>query len=467
MENNMKLFKYLLPVAVAVCGLVTSAASATEYYHSWDQFNERDYEDVVDFIKTKRIIPVNEKGCDLMISGDIRGEWFNIKEKHDGIRRRGRNALRSFEVFEGAPIPENLFDAEFNLMFDYKGNCTWAVAHVRFDNPAGIDHGRVCCNETNRIFDNGQVTLANTPEVECVGIDNTVYGDPDGCHGSGRCNNVCLWKAYFGYNIFEECNSRLDIEVGRRPLWDIFDSRIQFRNRFDGVLFRYTNAFDCVADFYINLGVFVIDYTTDHYGWVIETGLLDICDYGFDFKYSFINWKKSGQGGCNRCNRDDPWGMRHQVSQFTLYYHLDPEWLCTKAKLYGAFLWNHAAKKHIEYNFKRANIAYYVGFNVGEVRCEGDWYLDINFQVCQAGAIPDCDVSGIGRGNALNRPITLPGQGVLHGNVNYRGFRIEGLYALTDNLALNPKYAYSVAADNDIGGKNTLGWWELELIYAF
>lgn len=441
----MKLLRYLMPVAVA-CG-ITATASAAEF-SSVDEFNERDFEAVTDFIKTKRMVPLADKGCDLMISGDIRVEWENIKEKHAGVNRRGRAAESQLYWNNGAPYGSNQFDVEFNLMIDYKAGCTWAVAHLEFDNNAGIDVNNWYCDGfESKAVDSGGNT-ANAP------------GDPYGCHGSGSNNNLALRKAYFGYNVFEECGCRLDIEVGRRHFYDAFDSRVQFRSRFDGVLFRYSNDFECTGDFYANVGFFVIDDAVDHWGWVAEVGLLDICDYGFDLKYSYIDWAKDG---CNRCHKHDPYGMSHKVHQLTAAYNFDPEWLCSRAKIYGAVLYNHDAKKSAQIT-KDKDWGWYVGFLVGDVRCEGDWSFDINYQWVEANVIPDCDVSGIGRGNARGVPITVNNA---HGNTNFKGWRMEALYALTDNLGINPSWEYSNEEDAAIGGKHTYSKWELQLIYAF
>jgi len=395
------------------------------------------------------MVPLQEKSCDLMISGDIRFEWENIKEKHNDVRQRGRNSYRSVAWNNGAPFGENQFDVEFNLMFDFKAGCTWGVAHLEFDNNAGIDVNHHYCNgyETTVLDDQGNTV--------------TVNGDPYGCHGSGSCNNLAVRKAYFGYNIFEECGCRLDIEVGRRHFYDVFDSRVQFRSRFDGVLLRYSNNFQCAGDFYAHFGLFVIDETVDHWGWVLELGLLDICSCGFDLKYSIIDWSKDG---CNRCDIESPRGMEHLVSQLTVAYNFDAQWLCAPAKIYAAALWNHDAEKHANFNNEKADYGWYIGFQVGQVRCEGDWFFDINYQWVEAGVIPDCDLTGIGRGNPRCIPITMD---TAYGNLNFRGVRAEAGYALTDELVLNPSWEYSTEVESAIGGTHTYSKWELQLIYAF
>lgn len=450
----MKFWRLFLPLVIAACGFASFASSSE--YSSRDEMNERDFEAVYNFIKCFRSVPLAEKINDLRISGDIRMEWENIHEKHDGQRLRGRGALQHPEWFHGERVPDNQFDVEFNLMFDYSAECTWAVAHLEFDNNAGIEvNPRSCCGAPVHGCDDGEY------------VETHLEGDPEGCHGSGVCHKICLRKAYFGWNVYEECNSRLDLEVGRRHFYDVFDSRVQFRSRFDGLLFRYSNCFECVGDFYVNTALFVIDESPNHFGWAVEVGLLDIADFGVDFKYSYIDWNKSGP---NRCGVHNPWGMQFLVSQFLLAYNFDPELLCSRAKVYGALLWNHKAKRREETNDKKKNFAWYVGFLVGDVCKEGDWHFDINYQHVEAQSIPECDIVGVGRGNVHGVPFTVNQS---KGNTNYRGWRVEGLYALTDNLALNPSWEYSREEDKLIGrkedksGRHRYNKWELQAIYAF
>jgi hypothetical protein len=404
-----------------------------------------------------------------MISGDIRMEWESIKEKWNGERARGSGARRYTHLFNGARIPDNQFDVEFNLMFDYRGSCTWAVAHLEFDQNAGIDvNPRGCCGYSAEgcTTDGSETFVTTDPATDSPAF---TAGDPNGCHGSGNCSNLCLRKAYFGWNVFEECNSRLDIEIGRRNLYDVFDSRVQFGSRFDGLLLRYSNCFECVGDFYVNLGVFVVDENSNHWGWAMEAGLLDIADYGVDFKYSFIDWAKNGE---NRCEVNDPVGMQAMVSQFYLAYNFNPEILCTRAKIYGALLWNHDAEDNASFGNNKENMAWYVGFQVGEVCKEGDWAFDINWQYVEAQAILECDLTGIGKGNVRDIPGTVS---PAYGWLNYQGIRAEASYAVTDNVVLNPSWEYSEEIEdtytdsltNTVGSASKYSKFELQVIYAF
>lgn len=461
----MKLLRYLLPMVVAL-GFTSAAIYANPFQQDRSRFdidlNNRDFDALKDFINTKRTIDVEEKATNLTISGDVRTEWRHLTEKKKGHSLRGGHAhteaLPGFP--RGLPISRNDFDVEFNLRFDYVCERAWAVAHLQFDNSCGVDD--------------------NKYPAEPVKPPGGRF-DPQGYHGSGTRGDINLKRAYWGYNICCECGSRFDIEIGRRPLYTIFDSHIQYLSRFDGILLKYSSSFDCFGKWYWNTGAFVVDERVNHFAYITELGFLNICDTGIDFKYSFIHWNKNG---INRCWEHNPKGFRFNNSQFTLYYNFNPEMLCMPAQVYGAFLVNHSGRyrlpkrvgedsssssekrKSLDWN---DNVGWYVGFKVGNVVKEGDWAFEAQYQYVGARACPDNDVSGIGRGNVQDDSFTgfdnnLP---LNRGNTNYKGFKFEGLYALTDNLTIDSILEFSRAAKSSIGGRHRYSKFEIEAIYAF
>ncbi len=454
----MKLFKYWLPT-VMVAVTLSASVSASSYKRGEvnDELDERDYEAVTEFVNSKRTIPLQEKACNLSLAGDIRAEWHHYVEKVNGEKRRGHARLGDgTTATNGTRAGSNDFDVELNLHIDYKCDRSWGVAHIEFDNDMGITDPKYCATQAD-----AAPTLAGTSyQTFC-----------DRCaHGSGTCDCLCLRKAYLGYNVCADGCSRFDIEIGRRRLYDVFDSRVQFQSFFDGTLLRYATQLDCCADAYVNVGLFVVDSHAHHLGWAIEGGLLNICDSGFDVKYSYIDWEKNGD---NRCFERHALGTQYQVHQFTGYYHFCPEVLCMPAKAYGAVLWNADAPRTLYTNNKRENLGWYIGAIFGEVCCEGDWSVDINYQYVEAQAVPDHDVSGNGRGNIRNECLYMLGApatavaATARGNANFQGWRVEGLYALTDNLSLDASFVYSRAADKGIGGSLNYSKWKLAAIYAF
>ena len=330
-------------------------------------------------------------------------------------------------------------------------------------------------------------TPSHTGTDDGISDEDYYVVDLGGWKGSGECDDLCLKKAYIGYNICCCGDTRFDVELGRRRLYNVFDSEVQFLSQFDGLLLKYISSWDCVADWYLYVGGFVIDERSNHFGWVTEAGFLNICNSGIDFKYSFIDWKKRGSNRCggasdetiaNRNDARNPLGFAYQISQFTLKYHFDPEMLCVPAYFYSAFLVNHGSRgelpcgtlvddyenKTVTYDIGRKNLAWYAGMRFGEVVYCGDWAFDLQYQYVQALAIPDKDVSGIGRGNVRDDSIT---DGGMRGNTNYKGWRLEALYAVTDNLTLDALIEASRQINKNIGGRHRHSMLKVEAIYAF
>lgn len=446
----MKLFRYFLPL-VAACLTATSA-----FGHEDGATTERDTQAMQQFMRAKRSMSLDDLGGKLAISGDIRFEWQNIREKINNGRVRGsgsgENTLRPGEAAPGfARFGSNEYDIEFNLYFDYTAENSWATVQLQFDNDMGTAK---CCDYAATIEPEGP-TENDDARYKCE---------------SGFSDNICLKRAYFGYNIFEDGCSRLDIEVGRRNFYHVFDSRVQFENRFDGILVRYANSFECVGDFYANGGVFVTDSVIDNYGWIIELGFMDIMDWGLDVKYSYVDWDFGGvdRNGSlsseSRCHRM----FESRNSQLSAAWHWHPECFCSEVTIYGAFVHNHAAKRRPETNDKKENNAWYLGVMLGKVKKQGDWAIDINYQLVEAQAIMDCDISGIGRGNVLNQCfVDGTPSSEARGNGNYKGFLVETMYALTDNIVINAEFEWSDEENSSIGGTHDYRKFELEFVYAW
>lgn len=461
-RNNMKFLRYLLPAAaLAVSFSATSAfaaypAPATDSFHIGT--DQRDFEAVQEFVNSKRTIPLEEKDCNLSISGDIRFAWAHIVENLNHHRLRGHNGFACENPVNGEvsfndedpdclPFSTSAFAVEFNLYFDYVCDRSWGVAWLQFEEDAGVQPS-----------------------------DKFNTQDRQGLFGSGTFGCLALRKAYMGYNICADGCSRFDVELGRRPLYTVFDSRIQFQANADGLLLNYARYLDCWGDFYVKAMGFVVDERVNHYAYIVETGLLDIGQCGLDLRYSFTDWKSLLRHDQNRAHVNDPHGAKFRISQFTASYGFNADYLCMPAKIYGAFLVNHTPSR--SFNVPSApddrrgsqrlksseKYAWYIGMIVGEVCREGDWSFDFNYQYVQALAIPDVDVSGIGRSgsNLLGGTTTANGLGF----TNYKGWRFEGLYALTDNLSLDTIFEFS-SQIKSIVGKHSYSKFEIQAIYAF
>lgn len=523
----MRSVKYLLPLLLLVTGWTTSAfaqppgtgaGQESDYERRHD---ETDPLPVREFVQSKENIDVRQKASNLEISGDVRFEWRHLNEEgrrvffvenSSGSESYGSDEgsfIQRYVTLQGSgaldnkllPVSRNDWDVEFNFKLKYTFGRAWAAAHLQYDNSAGIRGFNDCFSDyivigiprscasisdpdfPSESYYGSSFSSAGSPESGDLFIVTVPRDGRYATKGSGESAAINLKRAYMGYNIYADGVHRLDVELGRRKLNDIFDSEIQFGCRFDGIVFKYASAIDRVAEWYANVAAFIIDERVDHAGFVFEIGLLDMFDAGLDFKYSLIDWTK---GGKNRCFIRHAEGSQFVNSQFTVNYHMMPEIYCKKipVEFYGAFIINHAAKKNIFTHHKRKNLGWYAGVLVGDVDKEGDWSFDITYEYVQAQMASDADVNGIGRNNVLNERLTdiLPldsgsssssfssSRDVIfprRGNTNFKGWSFEFLYAMTDNLSLDIIYEFTHAEDNHIGGRHYYSNAEIEAIYAF
>lgn len=460
----MKMFKFLLPVAVAVCGFGVSQA-AQDGFATEKEARQRDFEALRDYIKTKRAISVKDKGGNLMISGDIRTEYYFMHARNRHTSQRGwasrklypnsyinkvvpkishreykhktykeRVAYRIGRSQIKPPYQTSEFDLEANLIFDYIGDRGWGTAQMQMQNPMGLieNERKALINDSRKIM-----------------------------YGSGKNDKFTLRKAFAGYNVWEEGTSRFDLEIGRRRFYDVFDSDVQFYSYFDGLLARFSNSFEGVTDLSFKAAAFVVDQTVNHWGYVGELGLLNLGDSGFDLKYSLIHWDKHS---ANRFGQRHPLGVQFINSQFLAGYTVSPDVVSMKTYIYGAFLTNHDAKRTHLTHGKKANDAWYVGVKLGEVLRKGDYALGFGYQWVQAQAVPERDVSGIYRDNPRGISFYNRKSG---GFANFRGWRVEGIYALTDNWTLNSHFDRVRELDDHIGGKHRSYEFYLAAIFAF
>ncbi|HEY4255273.1 MAG TPA: hypothetical protein VGM34_02875 [Chlamydiales bacterium] len=390
-----------------------------------DKREESDMEALRRWLQDKRFVSLKEIGGDLSISGEVRTEaqFFNEKSKAQGsseyIKQRGENSATG--------KPSLAWDVEFNLMMDYRTDRTWAAVKVEFDNDMGIRSGTV--------------------------------------------SKVRLEKAYLGGRLLPGDTFTWDAEIGRRNLFNVFDSRIEFSALFDGVLTRFGKAFDQIGDFYANIGAFLVNDNWNHYGEVMEIGALRVANVGLNLKYSIINWYKPLP------QSEVPQRWRFLVNQFLASYQFYPEWIGKRLiKFYGAGLINVLAQDVVQTGMTKQNVGWYTGVSIGLVKKAGDFAIDANYQWVQGQAVPDVDAAGIGRGNAagvgfyttnINGSGAPTTQETAQGNGNFKGFEVDVLYALTNNITIEQNFKFSVPLNKTIGPDFRYKQWELEFIYAF
>ena len=495
----MKIFSYFTLFLIFCLSTTSAYAQRIGQETVFDRsLNNRDDQSIREFVESKENIDIRDKAKNLDLSGDIRFEWRHIQEKGialyekkwtkdvDGDGKKLEHKKRLYEDYrafrggdhvdnKGTPISVNDFDIEFNLKIKYTYENAWAKAHIQFDNPAGIKGRNDCFKEESVLNKEGSK------------VEGKIARDNRFCiKGSGDAIGVNLKRAFIGYNAYADGAHRLDIEVGRQKLDDIFDSEVQFTSRFDGILLRYAGAVEEKFDWYITTGGFVIDERVNHFGFATEIGFLDIYETGIDLKYSFIDWKKNGT---NRCHVHNPLGNNFTNSQISLTYTFSKCFFEKEVpfEFYTGFLVNHAAKKKVFTHRKKKNLAWYAGLYIGNVDKKGDWAFDVEYVVVQAQAVSEFDVGSIGRGNINDEdlvdilresyntdrhPNHVPTSG-LHGyfprrgNTNFIGWRFEFLYGITDNLSVDFVYEFSNEEDRSIGGPHRYNDFEVEAIFAF
>lgn len=382
-----------------------------------------------DFIESRGLIECRQKSGKLTIAGDVRARWIATGEKVGGFKKRG----------QGTNTAINIFKSEFNLLLDYATEKSWMTTKTKFSAFDGID--------------------------------------------GGSATKVSLDRAFIGYDIYECGDEDFYIEVGRSGLDLLFDSRVEFASTFDGIHLYYTDEWDCIGTFMIHGGPFIVDGYTNHYAWVIETGLRNWLDTGFGFKYSIVDWgrhaptwgygiKKEDGKDLNDTIIDNP-RYRFLISQMLFSYEQKIDFLgCKTLYIYAAVLSNHDAKKSPTTNNLYANKAWYAGFTLGKLCKACDWSVDINYQEVGAQAVPEFDLAGIGHGNAddvflASAIFNGASAANARGFTNYRGLEMLALYALTDTLSLRAKAAYSVPLNSSIGGHFRYKTFEMAAIYAF
>jgi hypothetical protein len=384
-----------------------------------EEVQDDDLQAIREWINTKRQVTVKELGGALSISGEVRTEWQTTLERKNGVNQRG--------LHSPCGVPTNAFDVEVNLMLDYRTDKSWASIKLEFDNDAGVF--------------------------------------------SGTFNRLKVERAYFAVRVMDTETLSMDVEFGRRRLATIFDSLIEFDSFFDGILFKYDQAFEKIADFYFHLGAFVIDDRINQFGYVGEIGLMEIGHTGLYAKYSLIDWKTKHFDSPTMRNR-----FNFIVSQWILGYKFIPKFWQKAVTLFGAVAYNHAAHRLSITHHNRANLAGYVGFVLGELKKRNDWALQANYQVVQAQAISDFDSAGIGLGNACRTGFyTVKSDGTggptkrknAAGNTNYRGFSITLDYLILNNLDIQQSWNQSITLDDHIGPFRRYRQYELELIYLF
>ena len=417
--------RWFFPKFFAASLVLSSSILTADTIQSENSAQQRDNKALQEWINAKRQVTVKEIGGALSISGEVRFEYQGINEKVNGIAQRGIGGKVTSD--DKRPLATNLYDVEVNLMFDYRTDRTWAAIKVEFDNDAGV------------------------------------FG--------GTSNKVRIEKAYLGGRAYDSDTMNIDAELGRRSLGNYLDSKLQFRVNTDGVLIRLEKGFEIAGDFFAKGACFIVDERNNHYALVTEIGMMEIASTGLYAKYSLIDWN------LKRSLADLPLNFNFVISQGILGYRFVPKLYNKMTGIYAGFLYNHQAKKIFISNYKKLNMGGYLGFTIGQLRKQGDWSIDANYQVLQSQAVPDFDMAGIGFGNSSDSgfyntkingkgtPVVSPKEAA--GNGNFRGFSVSLDYQMTDTIVFQQMWMQTITLDKSVGPYRQYKQYEIEFIYAF
>lgn len=411
-------FKRTLSAALAVATVVGMGEVHADHEYPMDNAPDtKDIDFLRNWFKTKRAVSIDEKGGDLSMSGDVRVEYNGKSGRHNGNPVFGTSTGNVRHEFKN----------RVDLFFDYRTCHTWAHIKLKFDNTMGVI--------------------------------------------SGTTNKLVLEKGILGYRIFDNGKSAIvDLELGRTKLYNFFDSKVQFGAMFDGGSFRIANSFDRTFDFDFRAAYGVVAQKSNQYFAVAEADFMDIGETGVYLKYAYTHWRKHGssqryetpsatQTGWQALEslQDNP-QFKFQISQFLVGYQMDPEVLRFPLKIYGAFLVNHAAKE-VATAFATINhkekTAWYAGFTAGQVVKRGDWSAEVIYQSVGAQSVPDFDMSGIGNANP-DASLIYAHKGIgsvaaPFGNTNFKGWRADLMFAVTNNVSLLLEYDWSKNRKKQIG----------------
>ena len=382
--------------------------------------DQKDVEELRDWIKNKRQVRTKKAGGVLSISGQVRSELQSTNEKKDGIKQRGSGGAVSGTAMRA-------WDVQANLLLDYRRARNWAVIRLVFDNNAGIEGG--------------------------------------GSRG------ISLNRAFLGGRVVNAPLYTIDLEIGRRGLGYVFDSEVQFGARMDGLLFKYDHALESFGDLYFHGGPFLVNETLDQYAYVGELGVLNIFKTGLYSKLSYIDWDTK-----NTDNELRNSAFRFRNIQLVLGYKFVMPKLKKATTLYSGGLVNTAARKEEVTCRKKQNYAWYFGFSIGRLKKAWDYSLDVNYQWVQAQAVPDFDAVGTGRGNAAGIGLystesygkgTATTKETAVGEGNFKGIAIEFQFNLTSNITVYQGYRQTVNYTQLIGPPFSYKQYEIEFIFSF
>lgn len=392
--------------------------------------DSRNMKSLREYVDSQRNISIFQKGGSLLIAGDVRFDMNYVQEKRDGINLN--NSGSAIHTLDYREYPSLSYDAKASLSLKYTAQKSFADILLKASHNTGWD------------TENYTVSSAAGP------FDYDSYKPTK--------SGFKLEKAVFGTDLINNESQSLSVELGRQRLYDLFDSRITFMQKFEGVALKYKNVFEGVARLHATLGGIVISDRAHHYGFAGELGLGQIADTPFGLKYAHYKISKNGNysdGSSSNTSSASSASYKYynkaynySVSHLLAYYDTSLDYMVSAPlKLYAAYAYNHDAVSRSEFNNKKKPHAAYGGFTVGDVKAPGSGYLDVIYQYVQAESVPELDNCGAYYGmNQTHIPnVAVPTAGY----TNFKGFAINGGYLATKEILVSAKFVALDEVDGD------------------
>ncbi len=215
-----------------------------------------------------------------------------------------------------------------------------------------------------------------------------------------------IQQLLIGYSISAGDNHSFFMEVGRNKLENLFESKIQYDNHFNGLHLSY-NIENPHGNVTIHGGPHIINSDLDHYGFIGEIIVKNPLTSNFTLKYSLTDWLDT---------KDSSPDYQYLISQALIKYQIDEN-----LGIYGAYLINHKATNSFR--------GFYLGMSYGNVSKANDWMIDFNYQNLQSSAIPNFDTSGIGTGMQLKSAYAMTDNFSIQGKINTKKYmEIAAIY---------------------------------------
>lgn len=418
---------------------------------AWGQQNlfllDEDEEDLlVEVFAGKRVIPLLEKKG-LHISGDVRFTYRRVSELIRSVEEEGSVVTEGAELLNPFGFYNDIWKSDVNLLVDYQKGCSWASIALRFSNVLGFTEGTY--------------------------------------------NKISLERGLLGYMLYQQKQARWYVELGRQPLFDKFDSDVQFASRLDGIYSVVEFPFPRLGNCYGKGAFLIVNAAARDYAFVCAIGVTDFRGTGWYAHYSLTDWGATLLFDQIE-NLDSVLKTAHLyvISQWELGYIAKDFWCGKGLKIYGAYLVNHKTNRlrvledanlilgdNVPDPRTQRNGAY-VGLQLGRVRKKGDWAAKLQFQYVELLAILPMDNQGIGRGNEQGNVVfdviseTAGNYYILNfqnsrGNVNYWGPSVEVAYGITSDLNVRFQVQHSNSVRADFGGFSNFTKVDLRFVYAF